>query len=176
MRTKLDQNDAKAFEEGHAKLGQLLGYDAGNRNNTASPDPWWMANGSFCFIFEDHSDAKPENSLNDDKARQACTHPNWVRENLPVNKNATIVSILVTPASVADDAALPHLKGLLVWNLSDFRKWARTAISVVGKIGRQYPNSGDLVWRAAAAEKLAAANATPEMLLKMLSGNTVQKC
>lgn len=168
VRSSLEQNEAKSFENGHAKLGELLGYEAGNRNDIASPDPWWMANGLFCLIFEDHSDANPENRLSVDKARQVCTHPNWVRENLPVEDGCKIISILVTPVASADDPALPHLKDVLVWNLTDFRKWANNAIAVVRELRKQYPNSGDLAWRAVAAEKLSAANVTPESLLTML--------
>lgn len=168
VRINLDQNGANIFEVGHEKLGKLLGYNAGNRNDTGTPDPWWMANGSLCFIFEDHSDALPDNTLSVNKARQACTHPNWVRENLSVDEDATIVSILVTPVKVADDSALPHLKEVLVWNLEDFRAWAHNAISTVREIRKEYPNSGDLVWRANAAEKLTEANVTPKALLSML--------
>jgi len=124
----------------------------------------------MCFIFEDHSDAKLGNSLDVTKARQVCTHPNWVGENLPVDKDATIVPILVTSVLVADDAALPHLKDVLVWNLEEFRKWAHNAISVVRELRKEYPNSGDLAWRALAAEKLTAACITPESLLAMLKG------
>lgn len=168
VRKDLEQNDAKAFEEGHAKLGQLLGYHAGNKNVTASPDPWWLANGNLCFIFEDHSDGKPETVLSVDKARQACTHPNWVRENLPVDPSAQVISILVTPVSVADNAALPHLKDVLVWALDDFRGWARNAMTVMRAIRKDYPGAGDLVWRAMAAEKLSEAAVTPAALLAML--------
>ena len=170
VRSKLDKNDANVFEEGHEKLGKLLGYDAGNRNDSGSPDPWWMANGTLCLIFEDHSDASPENSLAVNKARQVCTHPNWVRETLPVEQDAKVVPVLVTPVMVADEAALPHLKDVLVWNLVEFRSWAHNAISVVREIRKQYPNSGDLVWRATAAEKLAEAHVTPRELLLMLQG------
>jgi hypothetical protein len=168
IRKKLEQNDAAAFEEGHAKLGLLLGYDAGNKNVTASPDPWWLANGSLCLIFEDHSDGKPETILSVDKARQACTHPNWVRENLPVDSTARIIPILVTPVSAADDAALPHLKDVLVWALHDFREWARNALAVMRAIRKDYPGGGDLVWRAAAAEQLTKAAITPSALLEAL--------
>lgn len=168
VRTKLEKNEAKAFEDGHAKLGELLGYEAGNKNGTASPDPWWMANGSMCFIFEDKSESDPSNSLSVDYARQACTHPNWVRQHLPVNQDALIVPILVTPVQVADDAALPHLKEVLVWNIEDFRNWARNAITVVRELRKEYPNSGDLAWRALAAERLTAACITPESLYEML--------
>jgi hypothetical protein len=165
---KLDQNDAKLFEAGHELLGRFLGYDAGNRNDTASPDPWWMANSGLCIIFEDHSDADPANSLSVDKARQACTHPNWVKANLPVDKDARIVPVLVTPVKVADDAALPHLKEVLVWDLEDFRKWANDALAALRDIRKDYPNAGDLAWRASAAELLGKACVTPCALLARL--------
>ena len=127
-----------------------------------------MANGTLCLIFEDHSDASPDSCLSVNKARQVCTHPNWVRESLPVEQGAKVVPVLVTPVIVADEAALPHLKNVLVWNLAEFRSWALNAISVVREIRKQYPNSGDLVWRATAAEKLAEAHVTPRELLLML--------
>lgn len=168
VRTLLETNEAKSFEEGHAKLGELLGYDSGNRNDTASPDPWWMANGSLCFVFEDHSEANSSSTLSVDKARQVCTHPNWIKENLPVNDDVVVVPILVTPVTRADEAALAHLNAVFVWNLDDFRKWAHNAIAVVRELRMQYPNSGDLAWRAIAAEKLTEACITPESLMAML--------
>jgi len=168
IRMKLGQNDAKLFESGHELLGRFLGYAAGNRNDTATPDPWWMANSGLCIIFEDHSDAKAGSSLSVDKARQAFTHPNWVRDKLPVDKDARIVPVLVTSVKVADDAALPHLKEVLVWDLEDFRKWADNALAVLRDIRKDYPNAGDLAWRASAAEQLGKARITPRALLSML--------
>ena len=168
IRRGLEQDDASAFERAHAQLGELLGYQSGNRNDTGSPDPWWLANEHLCFIFEDHSDAKETSSLHVDKARQACTHPNWVRDNLPVAKDGRIVAILVSPVSRADQAALPHLKDVLYWNLNEFREWARNAMAVMREIRRDYPGSGDLVWRAAAAEKLTRGGITPNALLESL--------
>lgn len=175
IRTKIDKNEAKTFEAGHEQLGTLLGYNAGNRNDTGTPDPWWMANGSFCLIFEDHSDAKPTNSLSVDKARQVCTHPNWVRENLPIESEAVVIPVLITPVTIADDAALPHLKEVLVWGLNDFREWASNAMAVIREIRSEYPYSGDLVWRATAAEKLANAGITPRALLSMLKGRVASE-
>ncbi len=109
IRKKLEQDDATLFEQGHALLGELLGYEAGNRNDTGSPDPWWLANAEFCFIFEDHSDAEDSSSLHVNKARQACTHPNWVTANLPVAKDARIVSVLV---SASEGRALLEPQGI----------------------------------------------------------------
>jgi hypothetical protein len=41
-------------------------------------------------------------------------------------------------------------------------------MAVMREIRREYPGSGDLVWRAAAAEKLARAGVTPSALLDSL--------
>ena len=171
VRAKLAQDDHKSFEEGHAKLGKLLGYESGNRNNQGSPDPWWTANDSFCFIFEDHSESKSTSTLSVEKARQVCTHPNWAKENLDLSEKAEIHAVLVTRVTTADTAALTHLKSVLVWPIDDFRSWASNAISVIREIRNQYPNAGDLAWRAHAAEKLEAAAITPRALWKKLSKN-----
>jgi hypothetical protein len=53
--------------------------------------------------------AKAESSLDVTKARQASTHPNWVRANLPLSQTAEILPVLISPVKVADTDALPHL-------------------------------------------------------------------
>ena len=85
-----------------------------------------------------------------------------------MDKAARIVPVLVTPVKVADDAALPHLKEVLVWDLEEFRKWANDALAVLRDIRKDYPNAGDLAWRASAAERLGKACVTPRTLLARL--------
>ena len=151
--TNIAEAESKKFEAAHERLGRLLGYEAGNRETTGAPDPWWLADASLCFIFEDNSDAKATSSLGVTKARQVATHPNWVRENIPVSPGASIVPVLVTPVTSADKDALPHLKDVCYWNINDFRAWAAKAVAVVRSLRREFPGSGDLAWRATAAER-----------------------
>lgn len=131
VRDSLEKNDAESFERAHADLGEFLGYESGNRNETGSPDPWWIASDALCLVFEDHSDGKPDGRLSVDKARQAATHPNWVRANVAVSANAEIVPIVITPVRKIDRAATVHMSGILVWSLDDFRSWSRNALRVL---------------------------------------------
>lgn len=38
----LQDDDGTLFEDGHQRLGALLGYSAGNSTDDAAPDPWWI--------------------------------------------------------------------------------------------------------------------------------------
>lgn len=78
----LQDSDGTVFEEGHERLGKFLGYAAGNSSDDAAPDPWWIADDDFCFVFEDHAEGKPDTVFSTAKARQAASHPQWIRENL----------------------------------------------------------------------------------------------
>ena len=140
----------------------------GNRETTGAPDPWWIVDENLCFIFEDHSSSESGSSLNVTKARQAATHPNWVRENLSLAESSQILSVLVTPVQKADTDALPHLKEVYLWNIDDFRGWARNSLSVIRELRKTFTVSGDLHWRATAVEKYKNAKIDPLVLVEIL--------
>jgi Helicase C-terminal domain len=148
----ISSSEAKQFENAHMELGTLLGYDAGNKETNGAPDPWWLVNDTFCFIFEDHCEAKSESSLNVNKARQVGSHPNWVTDNLGVKDHANIMAVLISPVKHADSDALTHLKNVYYWSLEDFREWAKNALSIIRQLRRTFVESGDLEWRAQAVE------------------------
>jgi len=164
----LSSSDAAPFERAHERLGRLLGYDAGNHNSTGAPDPWWVVDSHLCLVFEDHSDGKADTSLGVNKARQVATHPNWIRSNLSLAKDAEIVSVLISPVKKADKDALAHLKGVSYWNLEEFQAWAHHALRVVRKLRTTFQGAGDLVWRAEAAAILAAERMDPAGLIQDL--------
>jgi Type III restriction enzyme, res subunit/Helicase C-terminal domain len=163
--------DSIQFERAHVELGRLLGYDAGNKETAGAPDPWWMVDDSFCFIFEDHSEAQESSSLNVTKARQAGSHPNWVKDNLGVKANAKIIPVLITPVKKADFDALPHLKNVCYWNLEDFRQWVKTALSVIRTLRSSFSGTGDLAWRSQAIEAYKSNKLTPQSLMEFLCQN-----
>lgn len=169
------ENDAVKFEAAQVHLGELLGFDAGNRETNGAPDPWWIVDENLCFIFEDHSNAKDTSSLHVDKARQAATHPNWARANLPLNENAEIISILVTPVKKADKDALPHLENVYLWNLEEFRSWAKNALKAVRELRRSFGDAGDLDWREKAVQKYVEATISPKSLREMLLSQPANK-
>lgn len=153
----LSAGNAKNFEEAQRRLGLLLGFEAGNSDDSGAPDPWWVLDSHHCIVFEDHSDAKPDSVLDAKKARQVALHPNWLQEKSVVPKDAEVRSVLVTPVSRSEEAAKPHLNDFFVWPLGDFQTWATRAVGILRRLRRDFPDRGDLAWRAEAAAALEEA-------------------
>lgn len=139
------------FEEAQRQLGELLGFEAGNQESDASPDPWWIA-GNICIVFEDHAGAETTSSLDATKARQTAGHPNWINENVQQAKDCSCISVLVSPVSTARTGAIPHLKDFKFWSLDEFREWAKNALTVVRELRSTFIEPGDLDWRSQASE------------------------
>jgi hypothetical protein len=152
------------FESAHAELGRWLGYDAGKIEEDASPDPWWRADDSLCFVFEDHAAAEVTGMVDATKARQAATHHNWIRENLPLRSDASILDVMITPVTKVKSGAVPHVKTLLVWPLKEFREWAINALRTIREIRKSFPGPGDIAWRAVALDAYATASIDPARL------------
>jgi hypothetical protein len=169
------QKDVRAFETAQVTLGKLLGFEAGKIETDASPDPWWMVDQSLCFVFEAHSGALPSSALDATKARQAISHPNWIRKNLPINQNATVLPILVSPTTSATEGAIPHLDQLYYWSLDDFRAWAKTALEVIRKLRRTFVEPGDPEWRTEAADAYRANRIGGRVLMAWLENRPASK-
>lgn len=142
-----------AFEAAQVILGEHLGFEAGKKEEDASPDPWWRV-GEFAFVFEDHANSNADSVIDATKARQAASHPDWLRDHVPGTAGANIQTILVTPVGKAKKGAMPHLARVAYWGLDDFRRWADTALEAVRTLRREFVEPGDLAWRAQAANKL----------------------
>ena len=158
----LTPENSQPFEHAHVELGKLLGFAAGKIEVTASPDPWWLLKGHVTFVFEDHAGGKDDGCLNTGKARQAMAHPDWIRANIPDSQGGDIISVVVTPATRADQGAQPILHHFYVWPLADFIDWAENAIAVVRTLRAKFPGPGDLAWRAEAMDALKAARLNSE--------------
>lgn len=161
--------DGKTFEQAQVLLGEHLGFTAGKREDDASPDPWWII-GDIALVFEDHANAKGETSVIDaTKARQAFSHPNWMRANVPESAGAQIRPVLVTPAKHAKKGAMPHLKRVAHWDLGDFQIWADQALITIRELRRDFQEPGDLAWRARAAQALIEVRADAPGLFSWLA-------
>lgn len=161
--------DGDRFEQAQVLLGEHLGFSAGKRESDASPDPWWIV-GGVALVFEDHANAKGDTAVIDaTKARQAASHPDWMREHVSAAASALIQPVLVTPAKRAKDGAMPHLARVAYWGLEEFREWAETALVTVRELRRSFGEPGDLAWRAEAAKALAEIRADAPGLYAWLS-------
>jgi hypothetical protein len=165
----LQDADGTLFENGHERLGRLLGYKAGNSTDEAAPDPWWIADDNLCFVFEDHAEAKPDTVFSVRKARQAASHPAWLRDNINLSADTEILTVIITPCTRAVKGAVPSLRHVRYWSRDAFREWAKTALRVIRDIRRDFPGVGNLSWRMDAVERLKVANIAPQQLRAMLS-------
>lgn len=174
LRALLQNDDGTCFENGHERLGRLLGYSAANSADDGAPDPWWIADDSLCFVFEDHAGGKPSTVFSVQKARQAASHPDWIRTTLSLPSDAEVIPIIITPCTRTTKGAIPTLKRLRYWNLDDFRTWAKNALHLIREIRRDFPGPGNLAWRTATAEKLKGAGIAPRQLKELLSQSADQ--
>ena len=147
----IQSEDSGPFENAQKLLGDILGFETGNKETDGSPDPWWIA-GNDCFVFEDYTGARDSSALDVTKARQVASHPDWMRENVVASANTNILPVLVTPVKRVKQGAMAHLRDVALWPLDDFRNWAAEAISVIRELRRTFVEPGDLTWRATAAE------------------------
>lgn len=166
--------DADTFENAHKSLGTMLGFEAGKEESEGSPDPWWIIE-DLCFVFEDHADAQTDSSLATKKARQTASHPNWIKENLPINDDMKILPVLVSPVSKASSGAIPHLGGFYYWELNEFVKWAENALAVIRQIRKSFNEPGDLVWRAEAKSALIQATIDVASIKSFVEDNSAKK-
>ncbi|MFB8791454.1 MAG: DEAD/DEAH box helicase family protein [Potamolinea sp.] len=165
---KDSEEDSKKFEDAHERLGRLLGYEAGNSKSDAAPDPWWVAGDNLCIVFEDHSGASQETTIGANKVRQAASHPNWIKENVQLLKNAEIIPVMVTPCKKIESGAVPHTQDVCYWNREEFRDWATRAIAVVRDLRRSFPGEADLEWRKRAIQKYQDGGINPASLVEKL--------
>ncbi len=161
-------NSENEFEEAHRLLGEHLGFEARKVEDDASPDPWWQL-ADLCFVFEDHANAKSD-ILSAAKARQVATHPNWMRANIESCKanSVEIVPVLISPVSKVKKGGIPHLNEVMFWSLDEFKAWASNVLDVIRELRTTFQESGDLAWRAEAANRLKTAKIDVNSIKKYL--------
>jgi Helicase C-terminal domain len=175
IREGLAQPKSGPFEKAHESLGELLGFKSGNKETPGAPDPWWIVDQKLCLIFEDHSNAT-SGSLDVSKARQVSSHPKWVRDNLELDNDATVIPILISPVKLADVDALPHLDGVAFWPLDEFRSWSERALAAFREARNIYPGTpGDLAWRAEAKAAMGRNKVDLKTLVEMLRKRDAKK-
>ncbi|MBT2217118.1 DEAD/DEAH box helicase family protein [Virgibacillus dakarensis] len=163
----LDSEDGNEFERGHEDLGRFLGYEVGNGKGDAEPDPWWIINEQYCIVSEDKIYESETKSIPVRHVKQACTHPNWIREKIKTLKNdATVEIIMITTSKAIDNSAALHGKEVWYVHRDEFVNWARRAINALRKIRRSFVEPGDFMWRLQAEKILKEERVTPKDFLE----------
>lgn len=161
--------DPFKFENAQLELGKLLGFECGNTEYKAAPDPWWVVDENTCIVFEDHTGAT-NNVLSVEKARQVCCHDNWIRENVRgLKDNALIIKMLITPVTTVAPGGMEHLQEVYVRTPSEFRSWALNTLRVLTHIRQKLTSEGDLVWRADAITELDNNDLSPSKIINWMT-------
>ena len=168
IRTGILTDTATDFEGGLLVLGQHLGYECDRPKGKSTPDGWWKVDESLCFVFEANSEGDENVKLGAEKARQAKLHPEWIRKNVPLDEDADVISILITPKTDIEEDAKVFLDGVVYWDISDFRNWTDSALASIREARKSF-SAGDLAWRATAAELLSRNAVAPQTLIKKIT-------
>jgi hypothetical protein len=162
----------ETFEAAQVKLGNLIGFIAGKIESEGSPDPWWIS-GSTCIVFEDYVNTTSDGELPVVKARQATSHPDWMKTNVPQSLGCSFIPTLLSPINNIRSAAVTHAQGLRYWQLDAFLAWAKRALDTVRELRTTFYEQGDLVWQADASALLKERELDILSLLNFLNKNMV---
>lgn len=167
--------DPARFEQAQVELGNLLGFISGKIEAEGSPDPWWISE-SLCIVFEDYVDTTAEGELSVTKARQATSHPDWMKVHVKESAGCEYFPVLVSPARNIRKAAVPHSAGLFYWELGHFQKWVEDALQTVRELRSTFFERGDLVWQANAGALLQERGIDFTSICRYLQDNAVVDC
>jgi hypothetical protein len=153
--SKTGEQESTIFEDGHKRLGSLLGYESDNVETTAAPDPFWILNDNFCIVFEDHSPQNPQtSSIGANKVRQAESHPTWIKETISsLRTSAEIVSVMISSCKTIDN---------------DAKTFALEAYYWIRILRRSFSGEADLGWRERAMQTYKDKGLDPSSFVKML--------
>lgn len=160
------------FEEGQRALGELIGFEAGNKESSGAPDPWWIISNDLCIVFEDKIYDNAQTTIPIKDIRESKTHEDWIKSNLSTRllKGATILTVFVTNATSIDkNANFINKENIYYWNLEDFMEYAINMLGWVKIINNTYAGQGNLEWRKMAEEMMIADAYTPHKLLQQIT-------
>lgn len=167
----LMNDESKKFENAQKEFGLLLGYDAGKIEVEGSPDPWWLVNEKLGFVFEDYTEGLETSSVSVTKARQASTHDVWLKENLPIEKDAIIYTFLVGKIHKCSPAAIGHLRNVAFITTEEFRELANQGTKAIKSLWESFKGSGDMFWRQEAIQILGKTGLLPQDLIRRFNDN-----
>lgn len=174
----LNNSNGEKFEQGHEKLGKLLGYRTLNPGGDAEPDPIWILNDKFCIVSEDKIYNSSSKKIPTKHVRQAGSHVNWIKNNaakLSMEKEPDSITVFITNSDDIDKSAAIHGNNVFYLNRDDFVNYAKRCVEVLKEIRRNFSNVGDVVWRESVIQKFIDNQITPKDYLNLISEKTISE-
>jgi hypothetical protein len=134
-----------------------------------APDPYWRIDKSLVVVFEDHSDGTQDGTISISKARQAAGHERTIRKHLELETDATVITVLVTPAASAADEALQHLESVHYVSLDQYKGFTHNALEAVRSIRATMGGNANLEWRQQILDVLLRERIAPQSLIAFVT-------
>ena len=102
----------KRFHQGLDGLGRMLGFDSKLPGGNAVPDCVWSLGSRVYIVHEAKSEHTPNDAIGVNDIAQARRHSEWVKANLPCDRETNIICLIVTPRVTIKEAGFAHTGGL----------------------------------------------------------------
>lgn len=167
--TLIKDNDAKKFDRALTELGKVLGFDADKPKDDGAPDSIWRIGGGHVLLFESKSDETPQDKISIRTCREATGHYNWERSRPFFTQNAKLYSIVITPRTVLDKAAVPYADNLYYQPIDAIQQLFREADACLRLIRSKSPDLETEQRIQLIQTELARGKLTPETIIKRLT-------
>ncbi|MBN8234918.1 DEAD/DEAH box helicase family protein [Halobacillus kuroshimensis] len=172
------------FEEGHRRLGRLLGFSSYNTEEETGPDPWWVIGSDFCIVSEDkiyepNDDDFPSianKKVSAAHVRQASSHPQWIKNNEHrLEHEAKIIPVMITNAVSLEENARSISEEVYYKSYEDFLELAREGIALVRKLRQTFTQEGEESWRIRAMAEFQNRGLDPSSIIEKFSSKKLSE-
>ena len=168
MLERLDNNEAKSFEQGIEQLGHWLGVESKRPTGRGVPDGVWLFAGEAALAFEAKSDEQPTGTISLNTAREAQGHINWIKREVDVDNSASISTVIISDRTTVAPEAMPNSEELWVVDLNWIRQAGHKIADVIRAIRVQASGVDDQEFRRIIAERLKGEGLDPGSILAEL--------
>lgn len=170
----LSATDSKKFDSGLLELGKLLGFDSWRPEDEAAPDCIWQL-GDQVFLLEGKSEESVQDGIPVDDCRQAAGHIKWARANQRTKSLQNAFSILVSPRSRLEPAAVAFAADIYLWPITSVREMFGKVKLLFTDLRNTMTSVPSEQFRDTILERLIATELLPESVLSGLTSRPLAK-
>lgn len=150
-------------------IGELLGFNSYNSDNTAAPDPYWISNDNLIIVFEDKLYDDSSHSIPIKDIRQVSTHEKWIKQYVSnLSQGSIIYPVFLSNRKYIDEESSFACEGIYYWELEDFTLWATHFLSFIKSLQSIYVKNDQDAWREYLLKEYSSRGYTPNKILEKL--------
>lgn len=158
---KVQSKNSKIFEQGQVEIGQLIGLQALNTEESGATDPIWILTPRLGLIFEDYTDTKETTQeLSKKKVLQSSGHINQAKQTHKEFNNVKFSTIVCSGTTKLHPTAVAQAENLYFVSIEEFRDFSEKVVSFITMLWEHY-SKGSPKWRDFAFNKIYENKFTP---------------